>query len=484
MKDAQIQATDRNSWTGASTMIRINQRNRIRLYVVFAILLLLIVGSTFERGSANNATGIHGLKSTSEGITTSRPGSEPEFRNGTAVQQVDQPDTEDPKASDRAGNGLDQAEDDPIEYREIFSNATWNREYIPIFYQGANVINPSIIPHPTEYYFWVVIAEHVRSHDHDDVVEQISCTAVFYEGSLLCVTGFTVLPVTASIQGNCGREPMSLSSLHGPRNARVFYGPDAPYVLYGSQSQYGCIGMWLQDARSLLEPFYFENFVDPQMFKTATEVRRPRPPMPEERNFFLFWDNDGQAYVHYDVFPQRYFARLGTDGTVADDLAVEIEVADQKCMAKYMPQISNAHDSLQQATNSLSITLCNRVDPGCTPDDSNTFIVHIFHLNTTYAGHVVYEPFTVLFHRIAPFAIHAISQRPLWIHGRKTLNSSDHLDGSSERIYITSVNWKSHTQKYHGYLDDLLFLGIGIEDSHPGAMDVAAGDLLQDLAFC
>jgi hypothetical protein len=33
-------------------------------------------------------------------------------------------------------------------------------------------------------------------------------------------------------------------------------------------------------------------------------------------------------------------------------------------------------------------------------------------------------------------------------------------------------------------MDDMLFLGFGIEDSAPGALDVAAGDLLQDLAFC
>lgn len=50
--------------------------------------------------------------------------------------------------------------------------------------------------------------------------------------------------------------------------------------------------------------------------------------------------------------------------------------------------------------------------------------------------------------------------------------------------YPPSMSWNSPTQRYHGYMDDVLFLSFGIEDSRPGAIDFLADDLLQDLAFC
>ena len=54
----------------------------------------------------------------------------------------------------------------------------------------------------------------------------------------------------------------------------------------------------------------------------------------------------------------------------------------------------------------------------------------------------------------------------------------------TERLYLTSMSWRTHGKKYHGFIDDVLFLGFGIEDSRAGAIDVLAGDILQDLAFC
>jgi hypothetical protein len=57
-------------------------------------------------------------------------------------------------------------------------------------------------------------------------------------------------------------------------------------------------------------------------------------------------------------------------------------------------------------------------------------------------------------------------------------------EGHTEMFYMTSMSWKRHDQKYHGYLDDVMFLAFGIEDTRAGAIDVLAGDLLQDLAYC
>lgn len=122
--------------------------------------------------------------------------------------------------------------------------------------------------------------------------------------------------------------------------------------------------------------------------------------------------------------------------------------------------------------------------------------MHIFHHKTYYDFHGIYEPYLLLLNQTAPFQIHAMSQRPFWIHGRAALTketgSLQYVDrqdenipeGHTEMFYVTSISWKSHAQKYHGYLDDVLFLAFGIEDTRSGAIDVRAEDLLQDLGFC
>lgn len=61
-------------------------------------------------------------------------------------------------------------------------------------------------------------------------------------------------------------------------------------------------------------------------------------------------------------------------------------------------------------------------------------------------------------------------------------DEEEHND--SEMMYVTSMNWKTHGQTYHGYLDDVLFLNFGIEDAKTGSIDVIAADLLKGLGSC
>lgn len=100
----------------------------------------------------------------------------------------------------------------------------------------------------------------------------------------------------------------------------------------------------------------------------------------------------------------------------------------------------------------------------------------------------------MVFEQTAPFRVHAISAKPFWIHGRRGgVTRSRHAaeeswkvleDQKEEMLYITSMSWKTQGQKYHGYMDDVLFLGFGIEDERTAAIDISAGDLLRDLGMC
>ena len=383
------------------------------------------------------------------------------------------------------------------DYREIFSLTTRDRKFFTIYLGGVAAYNPSLIPHPTRHDLWIVVAQHEQSREESNLSEELLvCNAGFFNGVLLCTGPPTVLLVTQSIQGKCEGDLAYYNFRTGPRDARMFYGPEAPYIVYGSQSLFTCLGIWLQDVRMLLQDFRLEQMTLVKLFKRAAEVQRPPPFKSIEKNFFVFWDSDDKAYIHHDVSPNRVFAQLSFDGSVGPDLAPAAGIKDGICMAKYMPVVNLTHESIHQATNSLSITLCRRSDPFCIRTDVNTFIMTIFQHKLYYDWHGVYEPYVMLFQQSAPFAIHAISQRPLWIHGRGPLTSDTHAvhydnnpdrilpEGHSEMFYITSMSWKTHGQSYHGYIDDPLFLAFGIEDSRPAAMDILAGDLLQDLGFC
>ncbi|PTB68235.1 hypothetical protein BBK36DRAFT_157448 [Trichoderma citrinoviride] len=366
-------------------------------------------------------------------------------------------------------------------HQEIFSVSTLDRKYFAIDFAGElNGMNPNIIPHPTLASTWIVVAQLVRSAEEQSVYfTELVCNAVFQDGVLRCLAPPTALPVAPTQGNNCNGDLAFFGLNVGPHDARVLYGPESPYIVYGSNSQFTCFGQFIQDFRQLVD-WGAAPATGPMDFLTGTELQRPLPWGAVEKNWFPFWDPDGQMYVHYDIAPQRVFARAQADGSVSVNLAVLTEAEDEKCLAKYMPKADSPLESVHQASNSLKITLCKRPDAGCVPNKDNTFIFTIWQHKTFYNFHGVYEPYVMLFQQEAPFAIHAVSRRPLWIHGRQ-----QHLDLlTSDMFYVTSIAWKSADLRYHGYLDDELFIGFGIEDRASGAIDVTAEELMSGLGLC
>ncbi|KXS98930.1 hypothetical protein AC578_7462 [Pseudocercospora eumusae] len=378
------------------------------------------------------------------------------------------------------------------DYRELFSLTTRDRKFYPIHMDGIHVYNPSLIPHPTRADEWVVVASHPGMGES----EALYCSVGNLNDVLVCSSAPRKMTPLKSIKSEKCVNGMEYMNFYiGPRDTRMFFGPGTPYVVYGSQSTWTCLGLWLQDVRPLLDIFHIMESVGNKLFKTATELHRPPPFQAIEKNFFVFWGSDGKAYAHYDVYPQRSFAQINFDGTVGKDIAPAAAKSDKFCMAKYMPVPLSKLEDIHQATNSLQITLCRRSDPKCKPSDDNTFLMTIFQHKTCYDYHSIYEPYIMLFRQTAPFEIYAIGQRPFWIHGRTNLTEETHAKefekhperipkGHSEMFYLTSMSWKKHGRMYHGHIDDELWLNFGIEDSRAAAIDVMAGDLIEDLAFC
>jgi hypothetical protein len=430
----------------------------------------------------------------------------PEFSSDEHVESLEPLLPELPAAQEpliSPGFSLDSAGEvvvDTSVYREIFSVSTLDKKYFAVdFGFGNPTLNPNIIPHPHEENTWIIIAQKEQSAaETHEVFEELACNAVFREdGSLVCSTLPRPLPVAPTRSDNCKGELEAFNLPAGPHDMRVSYGPDAPFAVYGSQSQWACFGLWAQDFRSLASDDFQLDTLNANLFANAAELQRPQPWHEVEKNWFLFWDTQGAPYVHHDIEPKRAFAQVLPDGSVGPDLAPAVAAGDDACMAKYMPKIAPVDENLHQATNSLSITLCKRSEEACQPNDENTFIISIFQVKKYHSWHGVYEPYVMLFQRNAPFALHAISTKPLWIHGRRPLTKdtaglATKWDGDesklpkdqSEMFYVTSMSWKSHGQRYHGYADDVLFLGFGVEDERSAAIDVLAGNLLLDMGLC
>lgn len=367
-----------------------------------------------------------------------------------------------------------------IEHQEIFSISTQDRKFFSIDFGQVQGMNPNIIPHPTLPDTWIVVAQRVKedAERSSPWFTEIMCNAVFKENVLRCLHPPSPLPIAATPGARCDGDFAHMNFNIGPHDARVFSGPETPFIIFGSNSIFTCFGQFAQDFRMLVESGFDRG--PPANFHLVTELQRPVPWSELEKNWFLFWDSDGQEYAHYDIALKRTFALLGPDGAAGPDLASNSQQSDEACLAKYLPKLAPELESIHQATNSLKITMCRRQDTSCAPNEFNTFLFTIYQHKTYYAYHSVYEPYIMVFNQRAPFEIHAMSKSPIWIHGRERRLERN----TSDMFYVTSMSWKDRNLKYHGYLDDELLVAFGIEDERSGGIDVLAGDILQNIGLC
>ncbi|KAK4225171.1 hypothetical protein QBC38DRAFT_270093 [Podospora fimiseda] len=372
----------------------------------------------------------------------------------------------------------------PSKWKEIFSLTTPNKTFFEIRFGDVPVFNPNILPHPTEDDTWIIMGQKWVSHEDIAlglIAYEMGCKARFTVNGeeLKCIEDPEPLPIKPTTGGLCEGRWEVLNLNVGPHDARAFYGPNKPYTIYGSNSNLVCFGQWIQDFRELVPSAWkgISSEKEDTTFRHGTELRRPPPSHPIEKNYFVFWDNKNHMHAHYDIFPDRSFARLNEkDGAVGPNLALTTAKHDNKCLEKYLPFVSDLEfESIHQATNSLKLTLCNRSDRSCRlREEENTFIMTIVQHKSFYSFHSEYEPYVILFRQTAPYEVFAVSKKPLWISGRGRQEEKKRTD----MLYVTSMGWKEKGMRYHGFLDDVLFLGFGVEDKRAGGIDVLAGDLV------
>lgn len=387
-------------------------------------------------------------------------------------------------------------------YREISSISTPDGKYSQIYW-GDRIegVNPSILPHPTVPGIYIVAAQRQAIGEAFKHSQVLFCNAVYEEGVLGCIESPSILPIehTPACKGD---------ELYGPHDIRMFYGPEAPYITYGSHSAFSCHGMWVHDLRALVPELDAISYIkdtlfssEPKEFLEPIDIQRPPPYDHIEKNYFLFWDLEGTTYVHQDLWPERVLTTLFANGSVSGNLSPK---EDQTCLSSLLPNLSlYTHttpgikvNAIHQSTNSLLVTLCSRNDPECVPSASNTVIMAIFQHKEYYESHALYHPYALLFNATSPFDVRAVSRRALWIKGRDMLTRKtdaiywrifdDDLlpKGHTEMFFVTSVNWMTPGSGYHGFIDDDVLVGFGIEDTRSAVIDIKMEDLLQDLTWC
>ncbi|QIW98344.1 hypothetical protein AMS68_003862 [Peltaster fructicola] len=373
-------------------------------------------------------------------------------------------------------------------HRELSSLTTSDGGYFDVDYSPWPAYNPNFTPHPTKNDTWITVAQYHKNATENQVwFTQVICEAQFMGNSLHCIHPPWIVPIPPTWTDACTGDIAHFNMNIGPHDARVFYGPERPYILYGTQASYACFGQYFQDFTLVSDwPGAW-----PGKFKRPTEIMKPPPHKYSkvEKNWFLFWDSEGELFIHHDIAPTRIFGKMEDDGTIEKDANQLIATEEAACLESLMPYAKPTYEeSIHQATNSLAVTMCKRTDPSCIPSERNTFVFHIFHWKSFYEFHGLYEPYVHMFSQYAPYRTYGVSSKPLWFRGRRLPGTwrEEGLNGwnQTEMVYTTSIAWKEHGMKYHGYLDDILLIGFGIEDKESGGLDIRAADLFKDIVTC
>lgn len=145
---------------------------------------------------------------------------------------------------------------DPLAtHNEVFSVSTPDKKFFYIKFGDQKAMNPNIIPHPLRENTWIIVAQKYKSPSDQQIwFSELVCSATFRDdGTLTCDESKdgppSTLPIAATFGDKCDGDLSYFGLNVGPHDARVFFGPRAPYALYGSQSAFTCFGQWVSTLR-------------------------------------------------------------------------------------------------------------------------------------------------------------------------------------------------------------------------------------------
>ena len=245
-------------------------------------------------------------------------------------------------------------------------------------------------------------------------------------------------------------------------------------------------------------------------YSTLTELTRnpASDRYPMEKNWMMFFPSGSGAYVHYEMSPNtgRTFAKLLGGGLTTTNLTDPLEKSCLPDIIDDTSDISLKGASWHQATNSLRLILCSRLDMACKAKAENTVffaIIHSKHSNLLKLP-LRYERYAMVWSATPPFNMLGISKYPIQMSNETASGwtAEENWDDQPQSLRENKEMWaKAFTytvsiayawgrandegeEKNVGYLDDSVVLGIGIDDESQGYSIVKVQSLLQCLRAC
>ncbi|KAI4158104.1 MAG: hypothetical protein LQ342_007738 [Letrouitia transgressa] len=357
-------------------------------------------------------------------------------------------------------------------------------------------------------------------------------------GGMRCVETPTALKAPPTPAENCEGKFATYADIPGFHDPRIFWsGKGEPLMMVNTQSRYACFGLWIIDLRSLYAPLQKLLTSSPnhpslgplKSYQTLTELTR-NPPNSRaliEKNWMLFFPSSGDSYVHYDLSnPKggdhgRTFAKIVGNGFTTPNLTDPLELSCLQDTDSVETDEAKTGGTWHQASNSLSLVLCERKDSDCHPSAENTVFFAVIHRKfPNYLGLPLrYERHFMVWSAVPPFSMLGISQYPVLLanetasgwtasenwdddpnnaaavyENRMRKNATEPYGGKDFWAYFTytvsiAYAWgradKDEAEdKNIGFLDDEVILGIGVDDKGQGFAKVRAGDVVQCLRVC
>ncbi|KAK9465892.1 hypothetical protein V1512DRAFT_264965 [Lipomyces arxii] len=332
----------------------------------------------------------------------------------------------------------------------------------------------------------------------------------------------------------------------GILDPRIFYSPwGEPLMVFGSNGWNTCLSMFIVDLRVLI-PELAPRVTDGEIrFNQVAEL--PRADINDvEKNWFIIWDEHNHEYIHYN-FINRSLAPLSgphAGENVLELYPYSLEPRTPQCLLDLFQEFPNKrdHSRLHQATNALRVTMCPYP---CEPTIHNTVIVSIVHVKYHRGAMVFYRRHAVVMNATTPFRIIArttnlmfngideksmvytvsIGWDPNFIRRPKGKGNADsdpslaemdaatelsptqaadeeftkrrrsdgqQVDRPSAIVLAGNEHPPIHSKNvlsdddhyYHGWIDDMIMINIGIEDLDSAVLHVPMREVLECLVYC
>ncbi|OWP01200.1 hypothetical protein B2J93_5480 [Marssonina coronariae] len=338
-------------------------------------------------------------------------------------------------------------------------------------------------------------------------------------GGMRCVTPAIEVDIPPTPAEQCSGAEQALTDIPGFHDPRIFYsGRGEPILMVASQSRYACVGLWAIDLRVVYPAIEGTFSSSPRRlgpgplmsYPALTELTRSPPSTRQsyEKNWVMFFPTPVTSFVQYELnSSSRTFAQLVGGGLTTQNLTDPFE---EPCLAdpsdaEVGTDVFTKGSTWHQATPSLKLTLCPRMNTSCHFDDpARVFFAAIQRKHSNgYGLPLRYERYFVVWSATWPFNMLAVSQHPILLanetnRGWKPAQIWDDVpqakdegkDAWGDFTYTTTIAYawgrpeSDIREKGTGYLDDDVILSLGIDDQDGLYSKITVEDLLQCLRIC